>query len=135
MLLRREWLGLDRFGERENRFDLRLLRRTISGDLDRDRDRDLDRLLLRLFDLSSSDNFFIYFLFICVCAETNLPIASFVEFIHFWNFYNNWTGTARSISDALFDFLFFLLSGSILHFVIFVEAELFPPLTEKFQSN
>lgn len=47
ILLRLDWLGLDFFGEREYRFDLRLLR--ISGDLERDRDFDL--LLLRLFDL------------------------------------------------------------------------------------
>ncbi len=45
-------LGLDLFGERENRFDLRLFRN--SGDLERD--RDLERLLLRLFDLLKNKN-------------------------------------------------------------------------------
>lgn len=90
MLLRLEWLGLDRFGERENRFDLRLPLRTISGDLERDRDFDL--LLLRLFDLSKGRFSFLLSVRSVRLCLVDLPIASLVQFIHFWNFYNNWTG-------------------------------------------
>lgn len=59
-----------------------------------------------------------------------LPIASLVQFIHFWSFYNNWTGRTRSISYPFLDFFFFLFSGRILHLVIFVEPEFLPSFTE-----